>query len=319
MVAALTIVLVVPFERALLTLPGGLTLTTSEAAAVIALCTAAICLIAERRITWPAPLLRPGMAFATALLLAALAAPTEPGNALRFVGRMAAAAAVCVLFVNVATTTARARAIVRVLVGIAMLIGAIAVLERAEIPGVMAVLTWFRPGFHVVAGQLRGTSTLLYPTIASMYLEVAFALGLWLLLEPTSRRPRLERSIAFAALVVIAAGIVATFTRAGLIGLFTSLLLVGAIRIWRLPAGQRQLRPLAALGATIVVVILLTHSIDRFAIRLGTEGSQAWYGARYQVPSALRLQAGNIDSIPITLTNTGRLTWYSISKPPFAM
>ena len=59
-----------------------------------------------------------------------------------------------------------------------------------QVPGVLDILTVFRPGFHVVGGQLRATSTLFYPTIASMFLEVAFAAGLWLMLEPSRRWER---------------------------------------------------------------------------------------------------------------------------------
>jgi O-antigen ligase len=170
-----------------------------------------------------------------------------------------------------------------------------------------------------VAGQLRATSTLFYPTIASMYLEVAFALGLWLLLEPSLRRPRLERSLVFAALVVIGAGISATFTRAGLIGLFGALILVAAVRIRRLARTRWDLRPVVALGVLLVMVVALMHSPDRLAVRLGTEGSQAWYGAQYHVPRTLRLNAGATHSIPVAITNTGRLTWDSAALPPFTM
>ena len=82
----------------------------------------------------------------------------------------------------------------------------------------------FRPGFHVVGGQLRATSTLFYPTITSMYLEVAFALGLvWI---ASSR-------LAFVALVLTGAGIIATFTRAGLITMTISLLIYGGLLYYK--------------------------------------------------------------------------------------
>ena len=154
MFAAAAIVVVAPFERPLFTVGGGLTVTTSEAATSIALVVAALYVAARRQIVWPAPLMLSGSAFVAAMVVAALTAPMEQGNALRFAARMIVAAFVCVLFVNVGTTTQRARAIVRVALGIAALVGAIAVLEQAN-PAVLAGLTAFRPGFHVVAGQMR--------------------------------------------------------------------------------------------------------------------------------------------------------------------
>ena len=160
----------------------------------------------------------------------------------------------------------------RVALGIAALVGAIAVLGQADVPAVLAGLTAFRPGFHVVAGQMRATSTLIYPTIASMYLEVVFALGLWLLLEPVSRRPRLERSLVFAALVAIGAGISATFTRAGLIGMFVSMILVAGFRMLRMQSAQWNLRPMATLGVVLAAVVVVMHSVNLLAVRLGTEG-----------------------------------------------
>ena len=319
MFAAAAIVVVAPFERPLFTVGGGLTVTTSEAATSIALVVAALYVAARRQIVRPAPLMLSGSAFVAAMVVAALIAPMEQGNALRFAARMIVAAVVCVLFVNVGTTTQRARAIVRVALGIAALVGTIAVLEQAEVPAVLAGLTAFRPGFHVVGGQMRATSTLIYPTIASMYLEVVFALGLWLLLEPVSRQPRLERSLVFAALVAIGAGISATFTRAGLIGMFVSMILVAGFRMLRMPSAQWNLRPLATLGVVLAAVVVVMHSVNLLAVRVGTEGSQAWYGALYQVPATLQLETGAAQSIPIVVTNTGRLTWDSAGRPPFAM
>ena len=137
---------------------------------------------------------------------------------------------------------------VSLFVMVATIVAVIAVLEVAQVPAVMSGLTLFRPGFHVVAGQLRATSTLIYPTIASMYLEVAFALGLWLLFEPFERRPRLARAASFVALLVIGAGISATFTRAGLVGMFACLLLVGVFRVSRLSYAKAQLGTLMALA-----------------------------------------------------------------------
>jgi hypothetical protein len=55
------------------------------------------------------------------------------------------------------------------------------------------------------------------------------------------------------------------------------------------------------------------------ATRLTTEGSHAWYGARYGGPSTLDLGTASHHRVPITVSNTGRLTWDSGKEPAVAM
>jgi hypothetical protein len=318
MLAVLLLVAIAPFERALLLVPGGFTLTTVEAVMLIAVAAMAVRGVRGVRLV-DVPLAVPGAVFLVALLVAALAAPFEQANALRFVARMAMAALLFVMTLRTIDTLDRARLVVRVMLGVATLVAAVAVLEAAQVPAVMSALTVFRPGYHVVAGQLRATGTLFYPTIASMYLEVGFALGLWLLLEPSSRRPRLERAVLFVALTVVGAGIAATFTRAGLLALAGSLAVVAALRLRRLPPREAGLGTLTALAGVLLVVVFLTHSPELLATRITTEGSQAWYGARYQVPATLELRTGAVHRVPVTISNTGRLAWDSTKDPAFAL
>lgn len=315
----LAIVAAAPFERPLSAVPGGFTLTTVEAVMMAAM---ALVVVFDWRRLWAGrstPLLVPGGAFLAALACAAILAPAEHGNAARFVARMVMAAALFVVAARVTDTAARARAIARTMLAVAAGVAAIAVLEVAQVPAVMKALTAFRPGFHVVAGQLRATSTLFYPTITSMYLEVAFALGLWLLLAPSSRRPRLERAVVFAALTIVAAGIAATFTRAGLLAMGAAIGLIGALRLTRVPRAHAGFGTLTALAASIVAIVFLFHTPELLATRLTTEGSQAWYGARYRAPATLDFSTGSIHRVPIGVTNLGRLVWDSTRDPAFAM
>lgn len=316
----LAIVLVAPFEWVLFAVPGGLMVTTVEATLLGALCVVgAAWWMSRAALTLPAPVVVPGGIFVLILFIAALAAPAEQGNALRFVARMGMAALVFLATVNSIDSVRRVRVVVRAFVGVATIVALVAVLEEAQLPAVMNGLTVFRPGFHVVGGQLRATSTLFYPTIASMYLEIAFALGLWLMLEPRSRRPGLERALAFIALATIGAGITATFTRAGLVGMLAALALVSGLRLARMPRTDAGVGSIGALTAVLVVIVFLSRSPELLATRLSTEGSQAWYGARYQVPATLRLETGRMHEIPVTIANTGRLTWDSDREPAFAM
>lgn len=335
-VALAMVVVVAPFEWELATIPGAMTVTTVEAALVVALVViAGVQWVRTRRrrdgglgavsrasmhdALRRVPLCLPGASWLAVLLAAALVTAVDREHALRFTARMGMAALIYLACLHVAVTERRARAMVWLLLAVATGVAAVAVLEAAQVPAVMNALTWFRPGFHVVGGQLRATSTLIYPTITSMYLEIAFAFGLWILLDPGRARSELCRRLAFAALVVIGAGIAVTLTRSGLLALGACLALMAAVALARAPRPAPQLATLGALAAVLTVVVVLSHSPEVLATRLRTEGSQAWYGARYDVPETLRLETGRTHVVPITITNTGRLTWDSGKTPAFTM
>ena len=92
----------------------------------------------------------------------------------------------------------------------------------------LTALEAFRPAVSTVGAQVRAGGPLQYPTIASMYLEVVFAFGLGVLLAELDAAPAAPASpLLFVALALIAEAITLTFTRAGLITMATSLLLVG--------------------------------------------------------------------------------------------
>jgi hypothetical protein len=314
-----------PFERPIPGVAGGFTLTTVELAVVLAIVAAAVTWIrpfdklraapseAEGpqpgTFRWRTPITFPLAALIACAIVAALAAPEFGGNALRAAARLIVAA---VLFTIVAQTATErvARQIVAVLVATGAIVGAVAVLELAQVPWVHDALKVFRPGFHVVGGQLRATSTLFYPTITSMYLEVVFALGL---IGIASSR------LTFAALVLIGAGVIATFTRAGLITMAMSLATYGGWLYVSDRRWQRAHTALALLAAVLVALVMVSRSPQLLITRLRTDVSQDWYGAAYDVPRTLTLRPGSFNDVPVTLSNRGWLTWQSSELPVFAL
>ena len=300
-----------PFERAL---PGsifGLTLTTVEMAIVVALAVGAVAWMREpAAFEWRTAITFPLVAIVVCAFIAAFAAPEFRGNALRVAARLGVAAMLFILVANVGRSDRLARQICAALLAAAALVGAIALLELAQVPWVLTALKQFRPGFHVVGGQLRATSTLFYPTITSMFLEVAFALGLaWIF---TSR-------LAFAGLVLAGAGVIATFTRSGLITIALSLAVYGGILFLRNRQWGGEHRRLALLAAILVALVLMSRSPQMLLARMSVEGSQDWYGASYDVPQRLTLRPDSFNDIDVTLTNEGRLSWQSIAEPPFSL
>jgi hypothetical protein len=318
--AVLALVVVAPFEVPLRRSVFALTITSVEAvAAVTILVSAAAFLYARRPMVWRTPLTAPVAACLAIVFVSALFSPVDPANSLRFAGRMFAAAAIAVVVLNVTTTRARARRLVATLVAVAVVVALVALMEVAQVGAIAAALTLFRPGFHVVGGQLRATSTLLYPTVTSMYLEVAFALGLWLLVDRGRGASRRQAVAAFVALSLVGAGIVATFTRAGLLGMAAALASIGVLLYAKRRRVDATHARLAGLAAVLAVLILASRSPEVLVARLSTEGSQAWYGATYSAPASLTFSTGAEYHVPVIVANAGRVVWDSSSAPMFAM
>jgi hypothetical protein len=98
-----------------------------------------------------------------------------------------------------------------------------------------------------------------------------------------------------------------------------ALAIVAVVRVARLGVGEASVGRITALGALLSMVVLVLHSPELLLTRISSEGSEAWYGARYAVPATLDLETGHTHRIPITLTNTGRLTWDSTRQPAYAV
>lgn len=309
--SVLLVAAIAPFERPL---PGdlfGFTLTTVELSVAVALAAGAIAAFCGFATTYrPTPVTLPLLALLACAIVSSLAAPEFRGNALRFTGRLTVAVLLFTTVANAITSERLARQLVAVLLGAGAAVGLIAVLEFAQVPIVLDALKAFRPGFHVVGGELRATSTLFYPTITSMYLEVIFALGLmWIG----------RGGLAFAALVIVGAGIIATFTRAGLITMSISLAVYAAIIYVKRGGLDRDHARLGMLAAILAGLVMVSRSPQLLVTRMSNELSQDWYGAAYDVPRTLSLQPGSFADVPVTLSNRGWLTWQSAQLPVFAL
>ena len=309
-----------PFERidARLLLVPGQALTNVEAVVVAALGIWGVALLAGgRAFVWRTPITAPAVLFLLVLGLAAIAAPAHQANALKVTGRFAAGLAVCLLAINAATSTDRAATLMRVAAASGALVGVIAMLEYLRVPLVLQWLTHFRETAHAVGGTLRMTSTLQYPTIASMYLEVVFAFALALLVLDVDRRANGRAVLMAAAILVIAEAIILTLTRAGLITMAASIAIFLA-GLTRRRGFDRACRAIVAIAA-LVAVCLATSPAAPWRARLTTEGHDDWYRATWETPSGLRMQGGEWQRVPVTVRNDGLVVWRSDEDPPFML
>jgi len=314
-VALLT--LVAPFELTapLLSLPRQ-SVSNLEAAVLCAFVFGGIALALSHRLPdWRTPLTPPWIALIAAMVVASAVSPVSRKNAFHMTGRVAVAFGVFLLASNGVTTPTRLRSALTLAVAAGVVVSVLAILEYRGVRIVLSALRAFRPAVSTVGAQVRAGGPLQYPTIASMYLEVVFACGLGVMLAELDSARHARVALLFIALVLIADAITLTFTRAGLITMTASLLLVGVIdRLRRHANGRSAL--LAGLAAAIALLFAGSRSAESLWLRFTTEGQESWYRARIVAPPRLELATCSLSAIPITVTNAGRLPWDSQATPP---
>jgi hypothetical protein len=319
-VSLCALVLVAPFEalQPLVTVPGQ-SLTTVEAAMAAALGVWLIGLLGARALpVWRTPLARPWLLVLTAMLAAALAAPAHRTNALNMVGRLGLAFGVYLLTVNGVLSAVRVRTVLMMTVATAAGVAVLAVLEYLAFDPVLRFLALFRPWVALAGSQIRASGPLQYPTIASMFLEIAFGFAIGLMLIAAEARRRAAVVTWGVLAVVITQGIVFTFTRAGLITVVSTLAVFAWLRYRR--AGFDRGMAVVGVVATVFAVQLLTsRSAEYLRLRLTTETLEAWFRAEIQAPAQLQLATGSRSDVAVRLRNTGGATWDSSAPQPFRL
>jgi len=310
--------LVAPFERLepLVRFPGQS--VSNLEAALGAACAAWLgALIWTRRMPrWRTPLTGPWLLLVAAMALAAVASPVSRLNALHMTGRVVAAFAVYLLAVNGVTTRARLIATISLALLAGAAVSVLIILEYQTVPAVLRWLKTFRPQVMTVGAVVRAGGSLQYPTIASMYLEVVFAIGVGLMMALRDRARHGRVAIVFATLLLIAYAITLTFTRSGLILMGVVLLWCGALRV-RSAGFEPGARIVALLAAAIAVVFFGSRSLDSIWLRFTTESQESWYLAGIEAPAELTLSTGATTTVPVTVRNLGRLDWSSHGDSPF--
>jgi hypothetical protein len=261
--------------------------------------------------------------FALALALSAAFAPALRAPAVKFALRsmsgmlLYAAAADLLRAPGAALRTARA------LVGAALVAAVLTLLE----PRSVAVASWLHP-FHertfAALGAPRGSGPFQYPNIAAMYLEasvpIAVALGAAAWRRRRKSRSMLELLAITGLLALLAGGVLATASRAGLVGALGAMVILGLV-VGRAPA-TRALLP-ATLAVALVLGLVAGSSALGGRFRFWQDG--AWYraavvpagGAAGRLPAVLA--PGILATESLTVENQGGLLWPHASASPIAL
>ncbi|MEQ1909409.1 MAG: O-antigen ligase family protein [Vicinamibacterales bacterium] len=314
----IALVLLCPFEalRPLLRIPGQ-SFSTVEAALLCVFAACAGVVVVARR--WPRVALAdalPWAALVCAAIVSASVAPAFKSNAVHMAVRLAIAAVVWgITVVGARSEAGRTRVAFAALVS-GTFISALVIADFAGVPVVSHALRYFRTGVAVVGAQVRASGPFQYPTIAAMYLEMAFALGLGLLAASTDR-PRVQKALVLA-LAVVAEALILTFTRAALITMALSLLLVAGL-VWRGGGFNRAVVSIGLLTVLIAAELLSSRSAEMLVLRMTTEGQGRWFSAVIRTPSRVTLDSRQPIRVPLTITNTGRATWDSNAAEPIRL
>jgi hypothetical protein len=312
----LLVTLATPFEATapLVRLPSQ-SISDLEAALLVGFGGWVLAVIVTRRFPqWRSPVTAPWTVLIIIMAASAVLSPVSRTNALHMCGRAIAAFCVFLLTLNGVTSRDRMQKTLAVALATAVVVSVLVVLEHMRVRPVLELLQAFRPDVSLVGPAVRAGGSLQYPTITSMYLEVIFASGLGLLLVATDSSSWLKVAAVSAALVLVAEAISLTYTRAGLLTMAASLAVVIVIRLETRGGGVLLL---VGLAAVIAGLELASWSSESLWLRLTTEAQESWYRASIEAPAELTLRTGSAESVPVVVTNTGRLVWDSAGNPPF--
>lgn len=307
------LVIVAPFETGTpwFHLPGqAISNVETALAAVLAICGVSAFRNPERW-NWESRLTMPLAVFVAVAFMTAATAPSDRVNALHMAARVGLMSLLVVVVSSAVRTLAHLR---RIMLAATVAGTMVAVLVMLEYAGLVQFQS-FHAAVSLVGGQLRASGPLQYPTIASMFLEICFALTLGLVIGLAVERSRTLMVSLVLSLVLMGEAIVLTFTRSGLIAVAIAIGLT-AWGLW----SRRQLGnawPLVVVAATFVLETTGSRSAESLRARWTTEGQGSWYRAAFEAPPKLRLTTGSAAPVRVIVRNQGRVTWSSDTDHPF--
>jgi O-antigen ligase len=282
----------------------GLRFTLLETAAGMA----ALVLLACVRRRLPALLRRPALplvlmaAFAVAHAVSAGLAPEYRAEGARFAARMMAMAGFASIFAA-SGPQARRAGLLGLLAG-GMVVAVLATLEGVGVTALDPLLDAFREMRFNVGGARRATGGTAYPTLAAAW--TAAALIVAVALARVCPRPL---PAAAAAAALLAPGLLFTYSRGALAAALAGLAVVAFLAWW---TGDRA--GTAAAGTAAAVTLAFAGAFaargEVFRLRLGTEGTTAWYGALYApVDAELRMRPAEERRTEVRVVNGGLKAW----------
>jgi O-Antigen ligase len=333
---------VLPFELNAGVMIAGLTFTNVELLALAVFGLWGAVLVSMRRLPGvPRRLALSAALFLVILCASALAAPAWRGAALKFTARQVQGAllASCLAEQLAGYGWPLARRLTLALLAGGLCSALLGLLELTESPAIFAILAPFKDQLTTVGGLLRLSATFAYANIAAMYYEAILplllvAVGLaagrrvwWLcagalLLYTATLLTYSRASLLVATVAVIGVAVVALWASVRTVG--RTRRDTGTIRhLFRAPLGWwvrppfRQVAGVCA-GLLVVALSLLLFS-QTFRVRLTEADVDRWYRAEYTGAALPPLQPNALIQTPVTIRNSGLVTWYPDGLRPVAL
>ena len=273
--------------------------------------------VARRQVpVWRTPVTTPWLVWMTLMVLAAVSADVDRANALKTTGRLIVFGLTGLMVAASVTNARRMALVLATAAATGLIVACFAIFEVWRVPSVVAGLDAFRDGVRVVGGQVRASSTMQYPTITAMYLELVFCGALGVLLWVSERRGWRTAAVAFAGLLAIIAGLALTLTRAAMLAAMSGVLLAAWWR-YRHRGPDRGFVFVAACALCLAVAPVVAGSTEVARARWTTDGRLGWYRAAFEAPPNITGRPGELVHIPVAVTNQGKITWSPHAEPPF--
>jgi hypothetical protein len=318
-IALLALAIILPFELEAPWLRlGPLVLTNVEIVLAITLLLAAAAGPAAESPRLPRLWLALALWFIVGLVVAAWLAPEFRANAIKATLRTVQGLLLLPAVTWLAPTERRGRWVV-----VALLVGGIAAaaIGLAEhLAGYdFSQLTIFRREATYAGPFLRLSGPFDYANQAAMYFEATlpFLFAMTILAARGRRRPLVAVGLLSLALYVQA--IILTFSRAGFVSLLLVSIFIAALLYWR---GDTRRLSAAWVGLAVGIAALVAVNwlvSPYFRLRLQSDVDTEWYRSEIAVPEELSLAAGEIQAIPVTITNRGALPWQETGPNPFRL
>lgn len=289
-------------------------------------------LLSGRLPIYPKSLLLPIALFWGSQIIATLFASAEQITALKFCYRLTLGILTGWCAYDLLNTPHRWHTMLKALALGGAVVGVIGLLEATIASG---IADGFRLAVARVGDLERVSSTLTYPTITALVLELTLPLlFLWMVEAPK----RWQKIVLGLFLLVGMITLVLTLSRAGIALL--GIIFVGlAVGVW-IRARRKEKRerrngktsisflltpydlPLASIGAATtlgILTLVLLYFNPTARLRLVSETETEWYRATYESTALPTLKPGARVRVPIIVTNTSPRPWEFNETQPFLL
>jgi hypothetical protein len=189
-------------------------------------------------------------------------------------------------------------------------LSALTPLIEVSLPGSDSFWEHFHEHGFDAYGLHRASGAFVYPTVGAMYWEALVPL---VIVAPFAAGAGTRRARLVAVLVAAAlfAAILATATRSALAGVVLTTAFIGLVtRRWNYPVARVALGALGMFVATCVITVLTSGTSSLVGQRLRFWNDDRWFRVEYRLSTThATVGAGEALDAPMTLRNTGTLTW----------